>query len=172
MFSLPGLPHEAITEILVFGLGFILFVSAMARLLRELVLDARARFHNEHPVLNVGTALIVVFSGMAMYFYVLAIAALLMESNPDIPNMAAPFTGPVLVLTDLVWTANEQTPMCLSWLGGAVLLHFAAELTRYVVGTPLRSRDKSRLKGALATFEAHQRDDASKEQRSAVKKNN
>ena len=151
MLSLPGLPPEAITQILVYGVGVIAFVSALARVLREVFLDARLRLANEGSVIGMLSAPVVLLSGLACYFYVLSIATLLMESHPDvIPNMAASWTALVLAVTDPLLGLNaESTPRCLSWLAAAVALHFAAELLRWLLGAPQRRRERQTYNAAV-----------------------
>lgn len=170
MFNLPGLPADSVVSIVVYGFGFVLFVCVMARLIRELVMDAKTRFKTENPVLSLFTPFVVLLCAVSMYFYVLAIAAQLMLSYPeDIPNMAGVWTGPLLALSDQVWHSDETTAMSMSWFGAAFLLHLTAEFIRYILGAPLRRRDSLRFAGALNSFEAMQRTDASKGARSPLK---
>jgi hypothetical protein len=171
MFSLPGLPADAIVSILVYGFGFIFFVGALARLLRELLLDARIRLKTESPLLTFFTPAVILMCGLSMYFYVLSISALLMASYPDdIPDMTAAWAEPLLALSATVWRTNESAPLPMAWFGAAFLLHIGAEVLRYLLGVPLRRRDRLRFIGALDSFAAIKRTGAAKEARSPLKR--
>jgi hypothetical protein len=157
--DIPGVSVAAQIGLLVYGLAPLALVCALARLALELLSDLRLRFSTENWLVSSISLAMMPALASALSLYMLAIFELVLQSHPDIISFMPKSFGPAVIAfgmavignTDVLMHIPAETPLCVSLLAAAVLLHLFAEVLHYLVGAPLRRRDLARFNRAIET---------------------